>query len=65
MAKSKVKVVRLTTKEFELSDGRVYQHPLELEPDEVPTVEEFQCYYEHWFSLLSPEGDDRETVNDH
>lgn len=31
-----VRVVRVTRTEFELSDGRVYQHVVEL--DEVPTT---------------------------
>ena len=33
-------VTRVTKTEFELDDGRVYQHQFEL--DEVPTNEEFQ-----------------------
>ena len=41
-----VKVVRVTKTEFELEDGRVYEHPVEL--DEVPTVEEFQKIYDEW-----------------
>ena len=64
MAKATVRVVRLTTKEFELSDGRVYSHPIELEPDELPTREEFQEYYEHWFTLLSPNAA-RQVINNH
>jgi len=64
MAKPKVKVVRISTTEFELSDGRVYQHPIPLERDEIPTVQEFQFYYEHWFTLLSRDDNDREVVND-
>jgi hypothetical protein len=41
-----VKVVRITKTEFELEDGRVYDHPVEL--DEVPTIEEFQKIYDEW-----------------
>ena len=37
-------VVRVTKTEFELDDGRVFPHPVEL--DEVPTVEEFQKTYD-------------------
>jgi hypothetical protein len=62
MSKDKIQVMRVTTTEFELSDGRVYQHPIELEKDEVPTPEEFQEYYDHWKSLLCPD-DDRKTTN--
>ena len=37
-------VVRVTKEEFELDDGRVYPHMVELE--EAPTVEEFQKTYD-------------------
>jgi len=37
-------VVRVTKTEFELDDGRIFPHPVEL--DEVPTVEEFQKIYD-------------------
>ena len=37
-------VVRVTKEEFELDDGRVFPHVVELE--EVPTVEEFQKIYD-------------------
>jgi hypothetical protein len=40
----RVKVVRVTAQEFELSDGRVYQHPVEL--DVVPSPQEFQRIYD-------------------
>ena len=46
-------VVRVTRTEFELDDGRVYQHPVVL--DNVPTVEEFQSIYDHWRVILSQE----------
>ncbi len=57
----RVKVVRVTKTEFELEDGRVYQHPVEL--DYVPTVEEFQAIYDKWQAIL---GDtiERETNRD-
>jgi len=37
-------VVRVTKEEFELDDGRIFPHVIEL--DEVPTVEEFQKIYD-------------------
>ena len=46
-------VTRVTKTEFELDDGRVYQHPFEL--DEVPTIEEFQRIYDHWLNLFEKE----------
>jgi len=43
MKDKKPMVVRVTKTEFELDDGRVFPHPVEL--DEVPSVEEFQKIY--------------------
>lgn len=37
-------VVRITKDEFELDDGRIFPHMVEL--DEVPTLEEFQKTYD-------------------
>lgn len=44
MKEKKPVVVRVTKTEFELDDGRVFPHPVEL--DKVPTVEEFQKTYD-------------------
>lgn len=44
------KVVRVTATEFELDNGDIYPHVIELE--EVPTPEEFQEHYDHWFSIF-------------
>jgi len=41
-----VKVIKVTKTEFELEDGRVYEHPVEL--DEVPAIEDFQEIYDKW-----------------
>jgi len=41
-----MKVVRVTKTEFELEDGRVYEHPVEL--DSVPSIEDFQAVYDEW-----------------
>ena len=53
-------VTRVTKTEFELDDGRVYQHPLEL--DEVPTKEEFQRIYDHWRELFEKEFDGKQET---
>lgn len=45
-----VRIVRVTKTEFELSDGRIYPQVVEL--SDVPTVSEFQEYYDHWKRLL-------------
>lgn len=37
-------VVRVTKTEFELDDGRIFPHPVEL--DYIPTIEEFQKTYD-------------------
>ena len=41
-----MKVVRVTKTEFELEDGSIYEHPVEL--DEVPTIADFQDIYDEW-----------------
>ena len=45
--------VSVTETEFELEDGHVYPHPVVL--DDVPTVEEFQSIYDHWFAVFNQE----------
>jgi hypothetical protein len=44
MKEKKPMVVRVTKEEFELNDGRIFPHVVEL--DVVPTVEEFQKIYD-------------------
>lgn len=41
-----MKVIRVTKTEFELEDGRIYDHPVEL--DKVPSLVEFQAVYDEW-----------------
>lgn len=60
MKDEKTRVVRVTRTEFELNNGRVYQHNLEL--NEVPTPEKFQEIYDQWRSILIPE-DGSDTAN--
>lgn len=38
-------VIRVNKTEFELNDGRIYQHPIEL--DEEPILEEFNEWYKN------------------
>ena len=47
---NEVKVVRVTKTEFELSDGRIYQHPFEFA--ESPTLQEFRLHYKLAKSLV-------------
>jgi len=46
------RVIRITRTEFELSDGRIYEHPIPLDAEQVPTVEEFQRIYDHWKGVI-------------
>ena len=46
-------VVRVTETEFELSDGRIFEHPEPLEV--VPSVEEFNETYQHWAKIINDE----------
>lgn len=39
-------VVKVDKEGFELSDGRVFEHPEPL--NSIPTVEEFQAIYDSW-----------------
>lgn len=47
----KNRVVRVSTTEFEMADGRVYPHVAPLDP--VPTLEEFQELYDLWSDRLN------------
>lgn len=58
-----MKVVRVTKTEFELEDGRVYDHPAELE--DVPSLEDFQEVYDGWVKKFQEmfSNDGRKTNN--
>ena len=43
-------VVRVTKTEFELDDGRIFPHPIELDP--VPTIQDFQKTYDKSRKLI-------------
>lgn len=59
-----MKVVRVTKTEFELEDGRVYDHPIELE--DVPSLEDFQSLYDEWVKKFQEMfgSEDGKTDND-
>lgn len=48
--KKRMKVVRVTETEFEVDDGRIFQHVVEL--DSVPSIEDFQKYLDEWYNKL-------------
>ena len=58
-------VVRVTATEFELDDGRLFTHPVEL--DEIPTPDEFQGIYAQWFTVFQNmlEGKDLGSPDQH
>ena len=56
---AKTMVVRVTSTEFELDNGRIFEMPIELE--EVPTPEEFQKVYDQWSKVFQDMLDDRES----
>ena len=41
-----MRIVRVTDTDFELEDGRTYQHPVPLE--KAPSLKQFQSIYELW-----------------
>ena len=55
-----VKVVRVTSTEFELSDGQVFQHVVPL--DDVPTPEEFQVHYDRWKEFLESDENGKTAI---
>ena len=57
----KKKVVRVTKTEFELEDETIHPHAVEL--DEIPTPEEFQVFYDHWFSIFEEMTSGREVID--
>jgi hypothetical protein len=56
-----MKVIRVTKTEFELEDGRIIPHVVDL--DYAPSVEEFQGYLDGWYAkmpLKDKDGDDHD-----
>lgn len=58
MVKEKRMVVRVTSTEFELDNGRIFEMPFELE--EVPDLEDFQRIYDQWSTILQEMLEDRD-----
>jgi hypothetical protein len=54
MKGNKLMVKRVTKTEFELDDGRVFEHPIEL--DEDISVEEFQEILDYWSQVFKEQG---------
>jgi hypothetical protein len=45
-------IIRVTETEFETEDGRVTPHPIPFEEGKVPTIKEFQEWYDYWHQVL-------------
>ena len=54
----KMKVIRVTKTEFELEDGRIIPHFVEL--DKKPTLKQFQKIYDEWADKLNEMFNDEE-----
>lgn len=52
----RIMITRVTETEFETNDGRVFPHPVPFEPDQIPTIEEFQRQYDQWRELFNSQG---------
>ena len=48
-----MRIVRVTTTDFELEDGRTYQHPVPLE--KAPSLKQFQAIYDRWERVFHEE----------
>jgi hypothetical protein len=48
-----MRIVRVTTTDFELEDGRIYQHPVPLE--KAPSLKQFQAIYDRWERVFHEE----------
>ncbi len=51
-----MKVVRVTTTEYELEDGTVNPHVAPFTDEDVPTIEEFQEQLDNWHQTFLDMG---------
>ena len=49
-------ITHVTETEFQTEDGRTIPHPVPFPKDEVPSVEEFQKWYDHWYVVFQAQG---------
>jgi hypothetical protein len=49
-------ITRVTETDFQTEDGRTVPHPVPFPKDEVPSVEEFQKWYDHWHVVFQAQG---------
>ena len=64
----KMRVIRVTKDEFELSDGTIHPMMFDMTESEVPTPEEFQKIYDGWLETFRDLGlvrEDEQTTGEH
>ena len=49
-------VISIDEKSFTLSDGQVFDFPFELNPKDIPTLEEFNKIYQKWKVVINIES---------
>jgi len=49
-------ITHVTETEFQTEDGRTVPHPVPFNKDDVPSVEEFQKWYDHWHAVFQAQG---------
>lgn len=49
-------VISIDEKSFTLSDGQVFDFPFELNPKNIPTLEEFNKIYQKWKVVINIES---------
>jgi len=52
----KTVIVQVTPTTFKTADGREIPHPIPFDPEEVPSVKEFQQIYDRWVEVFRQEG---------
>jgi hypothetical protein len=49
-------ITQVTETEFKTEDGRTVPHAIPFDKGDVPSVEEFQEWYDRWHSVFQAEG---------
>lgn len=49
-------VISIDEKSFTLSDGQVFDFPFELNPENIPTLNEFNKIYQKWKTVINIES---------
>ncbi len=49
-------ITHVNETEFQTEDGRTIPHPVPFNKNEVPSAENFQKWYNHWFAVFQVQG---------